>query len=223
MRLGIKDKYTCYMNSAFYQAVSQTCGFCLIILCLVRPQHCAMSLRRWEQEAAFPSRGSWHSALQCGESGALGGPGTLWTGTSSAGANAAAAASTAWTGGRKPSCLCVPHWACLLCRWSDFPQAGAHPLQPLWVRPQVQRSVERRATQLGGASTRSVLRIFPSPPPYCCILITFHCFASAVHSAKQVHSCGCHRGGEATVLCWHVSLVFFINIQLLFAWPGTPD
>lgn len=36
----------------------------------------------------------------------------------------------------------------------------------------------------------------------CCVLITSRSslFHSAVHSAKQVHSGGCHRGGEATVL-----------------------
>lgn len=137
--------------------------------CRVHPQHCAMSLRWWEQEAAFPSRGSWQRALQWGESGALGGPGTLWTGTSSAGANAAAAAaSTAWTGGRKPSRLCVPHRARLLRRWSDLPQAGAHPLQPLWVRPQVQRSV----APLSGASARVLHAVLFSSPPNCSLLIT---------------------------------------------------
>lgn len=198
-------------------------NFFLKVLYRVHSQLCAMSLRWWEQEAAFPSRGSWQSALQRGENGALGGPGTQWTGTSSAGANAAAAASTARTGGRKPSCLCVPHWACLLCRWSDFPQASAHPLQPLWVRPQVQRSVGCRATQLSRAS------IVFSSSSNCAIQITcpFSLFASAVHSAKQVHSGGCHRGGEATVLCWHVSrffsFFFLMEIWLLFAWPYTPD
>lgn len=168
-----------------------------------------MSLRWWEQEVSFLSKGSSHSLLHCGESEGLGAQ-ELWTGKgkSSAGANAAAA-STAWAGGRKPSRICVPHWACLLRRWSDFPQAGAHPLQPLWVRSQVQRSV--------GIVTLPIC--VPAYVAFRCLNIVWLClcltaFTSAVHSAKQVHSGWCHRSGEATVLCWHVSLSF--RIQLIF-------
>lgn len=65
--------------------------------------------------------------------------------------------------------------------------------------------------QSGAEQCSSVMRpcVFSSSSN-CVILITcpFSLFASALHSAKQVHSGGCHRGGEATVLCWHVSLFF---------------
>lgn len=67
--------------------------------------------------------------------------------------------------------------------------------------------------QLSGEQRCSVVLACIFSSSNCFILITyaFCLFASAVHSAKQVHSGGCHRGGEATVLCWHVSGFFFFS------------
>lgn len=47
---------------------------CLNTLCRVNSQHCAMSLRWWEQEAAFPSRGSWQSRAAVWRERGAGGP-----------------------------------------------------------------------------------------------------------------------------------------------------
>lgn len=142
-----------------------------------------------------------------------GGPGgrpRTGKGKSSAGANAAAA-STAWAGGRKPSRVRVPHWARVLRRWSDVSQAGAHPLQPLWVRPQVQRSVDIVKHCLFCYSIYAVLCLL-NTPDYWENIWDFFLLNSAVHSAKQVHSGGCHRSSQATVLCWHVSWFLWLII-----------
>lgn len=56
------------------------------------------------------------------------------------------------------------------------------------------------------ADLRNNLFLFLFPP---------YLYTSAVHSAKQVHSGGCHWSRQAAVLCWHVSL--FMSHYLFLA------